>query len=292
MKTVRELLALSGAYLADKGVDGPRLSAERLLCDVLGLARLELYLQADRPLREGELARYRDLVRRRGSGEPLQTIIGTTGFYSREFKVAPGVFIPRPETERLVEAAIGLLSPPDRRLVSPLVVEVGCGSGVIAVSLALEIPAAEVWATDLDARAIDLARHNARRHGVERRVHLCHGELLRPLPDRLRGAVDLLVSNPPYIPHRDLAGLPIEVQHDPPAALDGGPDGLVVLRALAEAAGAWLRPGGWLALEIGADQGESVPALLAAAGLTEVAVGRDYNDLPRVATARRTKGAA
>lgn len=290
MKTVRELIALSGAYLAEKGVESARLNAERLLSDVLGLSRIELYLQADRPVDGAELERYRELVRRRAAGEPLQTIIGTTGFYSREFKVEPGVFIPRPETERLVEAAVALLAPPDHRLVAPKAVDVGCGSGVIAVSLAAELPALEVWATDLDPAAVELTRRNAHRHGVDARVHPLVGELLHPVPAQLRGKLDLLVSNPPYVRRDELAGLPAEVQRDPRAALDGGEDGLDVYRALAAAAPRWLAPGGWLAVEIGADQGESVPQLLAAAGLVEVTMTRDYNDLPRVVTGRLQGG--
>ncbi|HOX26034.1 MAG TPA: peptide chain release factor N(5)-glutamine methyltransferase [Candidatus Krumholzibacteria bacterium] len=292
MKTVRELIALSGEYLAEKGIESARLNAERLLGDVLGLSRIELYLQADRPVAGAELDRYRDLVRRRGAGEPLQTIIGTTGFYSREFKVEEGVFIPRPETERLVETVIGLLTPPDRRLIAPRVAEVGCGSGVIAVSLAVEIPTVEAWATDPNPRAVELTRRNAHRHGVDARVHVLHGELLHPVPAHLRGKIDVLVSNPPYVRRDELAGLPAEVRHDPADALDGGDDGLDVHRALAAAAPRWLAPGGWLAVEIGADQGETVPRLFAAAGLAEVTMTRDYNDLPRVVVGRWPGGDA
>jgi len=289
LKTVRELIALSGDYLAGKGIDSARLNAERLLSDVLGLARIELYLQSDRPVAGAELERYRELVRRRGQGEPLQTLIGTTGFYSREFKVEPGVFIPRPETERLVETVCELLTPADRRLLAPRAAEVGCGSGVIAVSLAAELPALEIWATDTSAEAVALTRHNAERHGVENRVHVLAGELLAPVPVKLRGVLDLLVSNPPYVRSSELATLPAEVQRDPRAALDGGEDGLDVYRALAAATGRWLAPGGWLAVEIGADQGESVPSLLEAAGLAEVTVTEDWNGLPRVVTGRRAE---
>ena len=289
MKTVRELITLSGDYLAGKGVDSGRLNAERLLGDVLSLARIELYLQADRPVVGDELVRYRELVRRRGAGEPLQTIIGTTGFYSREFKVEAGVFIPRPETERLVETVTDLLAPRDRRLVAPKAVEVGCGSGVIAVSLAVEVPTLEIWATDCSAQAVALTRRNAERHGVDARVHALDGDLLQPVPAPLRGQVDLLVSNPPYICSGEIAELEPEVQHDPRAALDGGEDGLDIYRALVAAAPRWLAPGGWLALEIGADQGESVPALLATVGLVDVIMTRDYNDLPRVVVGRRTQ---
>lgn len=287
MKTVRELIELSAGYLTDKGIESPRLNAERLLGDTLGLARIELYLQADRPVAGTELDRFRDLLRRRGIGEPLQTLIGTTGFYSREFKVEPGVFIPRPETERLVETCVGLLTPADHSLIAPRLVDCCCGSGVIAVSLAAELPVAEVWATDRNELAVDLTRRNAHRHGVDARVHALVGDLLQPVPAHLRGELDLIVSNPPYIRREDLAGLPAEVQYDPVLALDGGEDGLDVDRALSAQAIRWLRPGGWLALEIGAEQGESVPALLQAAGFAEVTMTRDYNDQPRVVVGRK-----
>lgn len=286
MKTVRELIRLSAGYLDDKGIESPRLNAERLLGDALGLARIELYLKADRPVAGQELARYRELLRRRGTGEPLQILIGTTGFYSREFKVEPGVFIPRPETERLVETAAGLLSPPGRSLLAPKVVDCCCGSGVVGISLAAEVPAAEIWATDQNPLAIELTRRNAHRHGMDSRVHALEGDLLHPLPAALRGHVDLLVSNPPYVRRDEIPELPLEVQHDPPEALDGGEDGLRVYHALASQSGRWLVPDGWLAVEIGADQGESVPELLQSAGFEDVEMTHDWNDLPRVVVGR------
>lgn len=289
VRTVRELIALSADYLAGKAVDSPRLNAERLLGDVLGLARIELYLQSDRPVTGEELARYRELIRRRGQGEPLQTLIGSVGFHSREFKVREGVFIPRPETELLVEAGLELLRPADHSLLAPRAAEVGCGSGVIAVSLAAEVPRLEIWATDVNEEAVALTARNAARHGVDGRVHPLAGDLLQPVPAHLRGTLELLVSNPPYIRRDALAGLPREVRHDPPVALDGGEDGLEVSRALAAAAPRWLAPGGWLALEIGADQGQSVPDLLQRAGLEEIAVRQDYNQHPRVVLARRPR---
>jgi release factor glutamine methyltransferase len=160
---------------------------------------------------------------------------------------------------------------------------------VIAVSLAAEMPALEIWATDVSEDAVDLTRQNADRHGVSARVHVLHGDLLHPLPANLRGELDLLVSNPPYVRRAELASLPREVQHDPVAALDGGEDGLDTYRALAAAAPRWLAPDGWLAVEIGADQGESVPDLLRRAGLEEVSMRRDYNQQPRVVTGRRPR---
>ncbi len=286
-KTVRELILATAGYFEGKGIDSARMEAERLLADVLGLARIELYFQFDRPVLGGELDRYRELVRRRAAGEPLQTILGETEFHSRVFKVAPGVFIPRPETERLVEIAVELINPPDRRLLAPVAVEIGCGTGVIGICLALEIPRLVVEAVDIDPAAVELTRHNAHKLGVEARVHVHQGSRFDPLPRHLRGKVDLLVSNPPYIPSDDIAGLQTEVKdHDPLAALDGGRDGLDFYRALAHAQGQWVRPGGWIALEIGADQGEAVTEILTASGAVQVEVQQDYAGRDRIVTAR------
>lgn len=286
-KTVRDLILATTGYLEGKGLASARLNAERLLADVLGLSRIELYFQHDRPVLGEELERFREVVRRRAGGEPLQTILGEVEFYSRIFKVEPGVFIPRPETERLVEIAAGLLAPADHRLLAPVAVEIGCGTGIIAVSLALEAPRLTVHAVDLDPRAVDLTRRNAHTNGAEARVHVHQGNRFDPLPKHLKGAVDLLVSNPPYIRSGDIDGLAEEVKaHDPRAALDGGPDGLNFYRSLAAGMGAWLRPGGWIVLEIGDDQGRDVPAILAASGAWDVAVHQDYAGRDRVVTAR------
>jgi len=285
--TVRELIQVTGGYLEGKGITSAKLNAERLLADVLGLARIELFCQHDRPVLGAELERYRELVRRRAGGEPLQQILGETEFYSRVFKVEPGVFIPRPETERLVEEASALLAPPDRRLLAPVAVEIGCGTGIIGVSLALEIPRLTVYATDINPAAIKLTAHNAHTLGAEPRVHLFKGNRFDPVPSYLKGQVDLVVSNPPYVRAGDIPRLAAEVaDHDPVEALDGGPDGLVFYRALASSVGHWLRPGGHVAVEIGDDQGQDVEDIFAASGLQDIRVIRDYADRDRVVTAR------
>jgi release factor glutamine methyltransferase len=287
LKTIRELIQVTADYLAGKDVESARLNAERLLGDVLGLSRLELYLQHDRPVVGEELERYRDRVRRRAGGEPLQHILGATGFYGRDFKVVPGVFIPRPETERLVERALACLANLGDDVLSPLAGEIGCGSGIIAVTLAAEAPRLEIWASDVNPAAVELTGTNAHLHGVGPRVHAQVGNRFDGLPARLRGNLDLLVSNPPYVRRADLGGLPREVQHDPREALDGGEDGLDFYRALAAGASRWLKAGGWVVLEIGADQGDQVAQILGASEFAEVQVSRDFNDLPRVAAARR-----
>ena len=286
-KTVRELIQVTSEYLEGKGVTSAKLNAERLLADVLGLARIELFFQHDRPVLGAELDHYRELVRRRASGVPLQQILGETEFYSRVFKVETGVFIPRPETERLVEEAVALVAPADRRLLAPLAVEIGCGTGIIGISLALEVPRLTVYATDVNPAAVKLAEHNAHTLGADPRIHLFQGNRFDPLPDHLKGTVDLVVSNPPYVRAADIPGLAVEVaQHDPVEALDGGDDGLVFYRALAAQVGAWLRPGGHVAVEIGDDQGQEVEDIFAASGLRDINIFRDFADRDRVVTAR------
>ena len=286
-KTIRELIQVTSEYLDGKGVESAKLNAERLLADVLGLSRIELFFQHDRPVLGEELDHYRDLVRRRAQGEPLQKILGETEFYSKVFKVEPGVFIPRPETERLVEEAVALLAPPDRRLLAPVAVEIGCGTGIIGICLALDVPRLTVYATDVNPAAVQLTKHNAHTLGADPRVHVLPGNRFDPLPAHLKGQVDLVVSNPPYIRAADIPGLAVEVsEHDPVEALDGGQDGLVFYRAMASGLGAWLRPGGHVAGEIGDDQGRDVEDIFSASGLEDIRVIRDYADRDRVVTAR------
>ncbi len=286
-KTVRDLIQVTADYFEGKGLDSARLNAERLLGDVLGFSRMELFLQADRPVMSEEMDRYRELVRRRGAGEPLQTILGMTEFYSRPFKVEPGVFIPRPETEHLVEAAANLLSPADRRLLAPVALEVGCGTGIVGISLACEVPRLVVHASDINPKAIELAQRNARLLEVDARVNFHQGSRFDPFPEQLQGKVDLLASNPPYVRRDDIDGLFIEVaEHEPREALDGGPDGLVFYRALAAEMGRWVRPGGHIIVEIGADQADEVIAILAASGGLDIQVLKDYSDRDRVVSAR------
>ena len=286
-KTIRELIQVTSEYLDGKGVESAKLNAERLLADVLGMSRIELFFQHDRPVLGDELDRFRDLVRRRAQGQPLQQILGETEFYSRVFKVKPGVFIPRPETERLVEEAVALLAPPDRRLLAPVAVEIGCGTGIIGISLAMEIPRLTVYATDVNPAAVKLTEHNAHTLGAGPRIHVLPGNRFDPLPAHLKGQVDLVVSNPPYIREADIPGLAAEVsEHDPVEALSGGEDGLVFYRALVSGVSDWLRPGGHMAVEIGDDQGQDVEDIFSASGLEDIRVIRDYADRDRVVTAR------
>lgn len=287
--TIRRVLLWTTAHFEKKGVEVPRLTAEILLAHVLKLSRVRLYVEIDRPLEPSELKAYRELISRRADGEPAQYLTGQKDFYNRAFAVDPRVLIPRPETELLVEAVLQRLpkqTPEQAPAAAPsTVLDLCTGSGCIAITLAAERPQAKVYATDLSPGALEVARGNADRNGVIERVTFLEGDLFAPVPPEL--TFDLIVSNPPYVGTAEIATLSAEVQREPRLALDGGPDGLVVLRRLIAEAQAHLRPGGLLALEIGEDQGPAVKGLLEAAGYTQVRVERDWERRDRHAFGER-----
>ena len=277
MKTVLEVLESTAKYFADRGVESPRLNIDLLLAHVLGIKRrMDLYMVFDRPLNGKELDALRDLVKRRSQGVPLQHLLGSVEFYKREFACDGRALVPRPETEQLVERVLKLPLPEDARCV-----DVGTGSGVIALTLAAERPAYRVAAVDRSNNALGLARDNAARLALAERVEFTQGDLLAALP----GLYDLVVANLPYVPGRDIAGLSREVQHDPIMALDGGADGLEIVARLAPQAHERLAPGGRIALEIGHDQAVRVKEILAAAGFADVESARDYQEVERFAFA-------
>jgi release factor glutamine methyltransferase len=245
---VGEALSWTVDYLTRKGVENPRRSAEWLLSAATELSRIEMYANFDRPLTPDERATLRSGIERRATGEPLQYVTGEVPFRHLVLQVRPGVFIPRPETEVLVDAVLEHL---DRSGVpEPVVVDLCTGSGAVAVSTAFERACARVYATEIVPATAEVAALNAERAGVAERLTVLTGDLFEPLPAELRGHVDVVVANPPYIPTADLADLPAEVAaHEPLVALDGGADGLDVVRRIAEQAGEWLRPGGLLVLE-------------------------------------------
>lgn len=290
LKSVRELINVTADWFEEKGVDSPRLTAERLLSDCIGLSRIQLYLESDRLISTTELDNFRELVRRRGSGEPLQHILGETEFYSKPFKVWPNVLIPRPETELVVEQCVKNLTNRESSLLAPTMVELGVGSGVISVSVASEIPRLQVHATDISEDAISLTKVNAELNEVSDQVDLYQGDLFDPLPELLIGNVDLLVSNPPYIKSEEIKNLQREVaEHDPALALDGGVDGLGFYRRIAIDAKKWLTENGKVVLEIGSDQGEDVSNIFDEAGFGNSSVIKDYNKMDRIVLAFITK---
>jgi release factor glutamine methyltransferase len=249
--TLKAALDWTRTYLADKGDPQPRLSAEWLLSAATGLSRVEIYAFHDRPLTPEERASLRESVRRRAAGEPLQYISGEMAFRHLIVKVRPGVLIPRPETEVLVDAVAPAIEATVGERGEVLVVDLCTGSGCVALSIAQECPEALVWATDVSPLAVDVTLANSLRLALAERLHVAEGDLFAPLPDDLRGSVDVVVANPPYIPSADLPALPAEVLgYEPGLALDGGRDGLDVARRIWTEALEWLRPGGTIALEL------------------------------------------
>ena len=265
-----------------EGVASPAVDAEVLVLCVLGVPRSSLYADADRALSPPEARSLADLVRRRAAGEPLQYLTGHQPFRHLDLAVGPGVLVPRPETEMVVERALALIGP----VASPRVVDVGTGSGAIALSVAFECPSASVWASDISSEALGWARRNAAAHGLAR-VTFVEGDLLSPLPEWLLGSVDLVVANPPYLSSAALeAAAPDVRDHEPVVALVSGPTGLEVPSRVVAAAHAWLRPGGWLLMETWPGQAEALVELLEGS-YGEVAARPDLAGSLRMVEGRR-----
>lgn len=280
--TILKLVQWATGFLRQRGIDSPRTTAELLLAHALGLERLQLYVRHDQPLEKAELAAFRELLQRRLRREPVAYILGRKGFWTLELRVGPEVLIPRPETERLVEAALARLSQiaagrPAR------VLDLGTGSGAVVLALASTSPQHRYFASDVSAAALATARRNAQAAGCGGRVAFFAADWLAAL----RGdgpPFDLIVSNPPYIARGALAGLQPEIAlHEPHLSLDGGTDGLHCHRAIIAGAGRHLGPGGALLLEIGSDQRQPVHALAERAGsYDEVRCLEDYAGCDRV----------
>lgn len=275
--TLLEVLQSTTAYFAKRNVESPRLNAEHLLGHVLGLKRMELYLGFERELSEGELAPLRGLVRRRGQGEPLQHLLGTVEFGGLIFLCDKRALIPRPETEELVELVEAKIENPKSRIL-----DVGTGSGVIALSLAAKFPEAEVHALDLSEEALELARANAQRLGLTNRITFLRGDLLTSV----NHVYDLIVANLPYIAVSERGKLSREVLRDPEAALFAGERGDELIRRLIESAPAHLSTGGILALETGLGQAEPLAAFLAEKNYHDIDLRRDSAGVIRFVLSR------
>lgn len=313
---ISDVLNDATKYLISRGVASPRLDAEVLLAHCLSVDRVRLYVNAHRELDLKTREDFGLLIERRGRGEPVAYLTGVKEFMGLEFQVTPAVLIPRPETELLVEKALGIMkcslcremkasgsaihndtmktvtnwvledslgSGANRREAEakrPAAVDVGTGSGAIAVTLARELPELEVFAIDASGAALEVARLNAARHGVAERITLLCGDLLRPLPESAAGGIDLIAANLPYIPSGDMAGLMPDVGlFEPKLALDGGGDGLELYRRLIPMAEEVLAPGGYLLMEIGPGQGVKLSSMLGK--------GWRYNIIPDLAGRER-----
>ncbi|MEP7014385.1 MAG: peptide chain release factor N(5)-glutamine methyltransferase [Verrucomicrobiota bacterium] len=270
--TVLEVLQSAAVYFKNRKIDSPRLNAEHLMAHALGRTRMELYLEFERTLAEGELVPLRELVRRRGEGEPLQHLLGTVEFCGEVFLCDKRALVPRPETEQLTELLGSKIENPKSKIA-----DVGTGSGVIALSLARKFPEAQIFAVDISEDALSLARENAERLGLNERVQFLKSDLL----EVLNAKVDLIVANLPYIAEEDRNTLAREVLHDPEVALfsTGGGDRLI--RRLIEQTPQHLEPGGFLALEIGLGQADELVAFLGEKNFHDIESKKDYSGIVR-----------
>src|SRR6266852_5531078 len=266
--TVLEVLQSTTDYFKKRKIDNPRLNAEHLLAQVLGRTRMELYLEFERNLVKTEVAMLRELVRRRGQGEPLQHLLGTVEFCGHIFLCDKRAMVPRPETEELVEFLKSQITSSKSQIL-----DVGTGSGVIALSLAAKFPGAKVHAVDVSEDALALARENAERLGLTERVQFAKSDLLKNISERF----DVIAANLPYISMQDRHLLSREVLHDPEVALFGGARGDELIRRLIEQAPSHLKPGGSLALEVGLGQAEALAELLGQKNYHDIESKTDYS---------------
>jgi release factor glutamine methyltransferase len=280
--TVRELMKSAMEHLQQKGFDDARLTVELLLAHALDIQRIQLYLQFDRPLTTGELASFRMLFERRLKREPVQYIIGSTSFMGLHFAVDPRVLIPRPETETLIEQAMLMCQqyPNDTPI---YILEVGTGSGNIAVALAKYIKQAHVTAIDISKEALMVAEENARRHSLESRIQFSLIDIFHRTDDVFRTRFDLVVSNPPYIPKDEWEQLHVEIRDfEPSMALTDGQDGFQFYHRIAGLVPEILKSGGALMVEVGYHQAEKVAHVLKHAGLNQLQITNDLQGIPRV----------
>ena len=284
--TILKLLSWTTDYFNKHNVPEPRSSAEVLLAHVLSQDRLFLYVNYDRPMEAQELSAFRACIKRRLAGEPSQYITGTQEFWSLTLRVSPDVLIPRPETEILVEAAVDFVRHQLNSETNSPILDLGTGSGAIAIALATELPEARIVAVDLSMPALLLARENAKLNQVEKQLHFVQSDMLKGIPAASE-KLGMVVSNPPYVSHAELSRLPREIRdYEPRRALDGGPDGLEAVRQLIMEAAALLRRGGGLLLEMGADQAEVVSDhVLQSQKYKSFRILKDYSGIERVLVA-------
>lgn len=277
--TIMKILNWTKQYFESKSVENPRLDAEVLLCAVLKCQRITLYVDFERPLSEEELAKYREYVQRRGNFEPLAYILGEKAFMRNTFKVTQATLVPRPETELLVESivrAANVLRPDG----DVKILDIGTGSGAIIVSLLDYLPRAKGVGVDISVDALIVAKENADKIGVSGRIGFVRSDVFGKLP--LEKKFDIIVSNPPYIPAADIAGLDKDVQQEPRGALDGGDDGLDFYRRITAEAAAHLADEGLLAFEVGINQADEVAKLCLANGFSKTSVRKDYAGVERM----------
>jgi release factor glutamine methyltransferase len=285
-QTISRALKWGSRLLREKGIESPRLDAELLLREALKIDGAELYLHFHLPLTPPQFAHYKSLLNKRIRGEPTQHILGRREFWSLDLKVTPEVFIPRPETELLVEEVLKIFG--DERSLALRFMDVGTGSGAIAIALAKELKGCSILAEDISWRAILLARENASIHGVSGRIRFLVGNLFSALKEG-ESRFDLIFSNPPYIPSAKIETLPKEIaEFEPRVALDGGPDGLAFFRNIVRGARSFLKDGGWVVLEVGEEQARAVAEMIRNTGSFESpCIIGDHSGVDRIVRARK-----
>ena len=278
MLTVLESIKLSTEFLTDKGIESPRINAELMLAKILNCKRLDLYLSFDRPLNESETNLYREFIRRRSKYEPLQYILGSVEFYGFEFKVDKSVLIPRPETEILVETVINSVDKNNMQNI----LDIGTGSGIIAVSLAKNLPCSSITATDSSESALVIAKENAVLNGVEEQIKFKLSDILTDV-DYEGKPFDIVVSNPPYVSFEEYQKLAPELRlFEPQSALTDSNDGLNFFRVIAGSSKKLLKKGGKLFLELGQDQSAKVFGFLNEENFINISIKKDYQNIDRV----------
>ena len=278
MLTVLESIRLSTEYLQNKGIESPRINAELLLADILKCKRLDLYLKFEQPLKEDEIKIYREFIKRRGKFEPLQYITGSVEFYGFEFKVNNSVLIPRPETEILVETIINLFEKDE----SINILDIGTGSGNIAISIARKLPNSIISAMDSSMEALEIAKENARLNFVGEKINFINESILNGYNYNAE-KFDLIVSNPPYISAEEFQNLRPELKvYEPCTALTDNSDGLSFFRVISERSGNMLKEKGKLFFEIGKDQYKQVEEILLENKFRNIQIKKDYLNIERV----------
>lgn len=278
MITVLESIKLSTEYLAGKGIESPRTNAELLLVDIIGCKRLDLYLLFDRPLSDAELQTYREYIKKRGSFEPLQYILGKVEFYGLELKVNPSVLIPRPETELLVENIINQASKEKEQMI----LDIGCGTGNISIALAVNLDNVNIVTTDINEQALRVAKENAERHNVSSKIKFINHNILKDDMNNFP-LFDIIVSNPPYVSRQGFSALQKEIrEYEPRTAVTDESDGYTFYRVIAEKASTQLKINGKLFFEIAQGQSEQVIKIMEQNHFSNILVIKDYQNIDRI----------
>lgn len=271
--------------LSEKGIETAYLDAEVLLRYALGCSREELFIRYNDAIDEEKVKFYLEIIERRKKREPVAYIIGKKEFFSREFCVSHKVMIPRPETETVVEKAMEIIASNNLKRI----IDIGTGSGIIAITISLNFPELEIYATDISEDALEVARRNAILHGVDSRIKFIRSDLFRQIDPEMK--FDLVVSNPPYIPTSEISFLPEEIRnYEPKIAFDGGHDGLEIIRRIARDAHSYLEDGGFLILEIGDGQASSVLEILKGCNYIDSMIFKDLSGKQRCLVIRKADG--